>query len=112
MLQSVHDEYDLAGKLARLTHPVTEMEEGLLVSATYDGDKRLAVLKFYDPKLDRVWLWEDNTGHKPYCYTKTPMDRLAAIKERPDIVEIREEQKLDLLADSPIMVRKIVAGTP
>lgn len=39
----------------------------MLVSATYDGDKRKAVLKFYDAKKERVWLWEDNTGHQPYC---------------------------------------------
>ncbi len=57
----------LRDKLAKLIAPVTELDEGVLVSATYDGDKRLAVLKFYDPKRDIVVRWEDNTGHRPYC---------------------------------------------
>jgi DNA polymerase elongation subunit (family B) len=54
-------------KLAKLLVPTSDLEEGLLVSATYDGEKKVAVLKFYDPKRDRIWRWEDNTGHRPYC---------------------------------------------
>ena len=56
----------LAAKLAELTTPHDEIEESLLASASYDGDKRKAVLKFYDQKAGRFWLWEDNTGHPPY----------------------------------------------
>ncbi|MDV3276830.1 MAG: hypothetical protein LYZ69_00005, partial [Nitrososphaerales archaeon] len=59
--------YNLAGKLTELTKPVADLAEGLLASAIYDGDLRLAVLKFYDAKAGRFWLWRDNTGHKPYC---------------------------------------------
>jgi len=103
---------NLRRKLADLLAPATELQEGLLVSATYDGDKRLAVLKFYDPSRDRVVRWEDNTGHKPYCFTKLPMDRLAAIKARKDVLSIEEVQKLDLLSDSRMMVRKITTPTP
>jgi DNA polymerase elongation subunit (family B) len=103
---------NLRRKLADLLAPATELQEGLLVSATYDGDKRLAVLKFYDPSRDRVVRWEDNTGHKPYCFTKLPMDRLAAIKARKDVLSIEEVQKLDLLSDSRMMVRKITTTDP
>ena len=103
---------NLRERLATLLAPVSELDEGLLVSATYDGDKRVAVLKFYDPKLERVWRWEDNTGHKPYCFTKLPMERLTAIRSRKDVVAIEEEQKLDLLSDATIMVRKIVTTDP
>jgi hypothetical protein len=53
--------------LANLTKPVDDIEESLLASATYDGDKRKAILKFYDQKAGRFWLWQDNTGHRPYC---------------------------------------------
>ena len=102
----------LREKLSSLLVPATNLKEGLLVSATYDGDKRLAVLKFYDPKRDRIVGWEDNTGHRPYCYTKWSMDRLAAIKARKDVVAIEEVQKLDLLSDSREMVRKIVDNRP
>lgn len=89
-----------------------ELEEGLLVSATYDGEKKVAVLKFYDPKRDRVWLWYDNSGHKPYCYTKLPLEELEEIRARKDIVTIETEEKLDFLVDSRIEVRKIIATDP
>ena len=74
----------LAEKLAGLTRPVKEMGESLLASATYDGDRKKAVLKFYDQKAGMFWLWEDDTGHKPYCYTRLPMDELQAVRARKD----------------------------
>jgi DNA polymerase elongation subunit (family B) len=112
-LQTTFDEpLNLSEKLSKLLAPAIELEEGLLVSATYDGDKKLAVLKFYDPKRDRVWRWEDNTGHKPYCYTKLPMSELGALRSRSDVVGIEEIQRRDLLSDSSIMVRKIIASDP
>jgi DNA polymerase elongation subunit (family B) len=104
---------DLAETLKGLTRPVADLEEGLLVSATYDGDKKVAVLKFYDAKRERVWLWEDNTGHVPYCYTKVPIERVnEIIAGRRDIVEVKEETKLDLLSDSKIKLLRIVATDP
>jgi len=52
---------------------IGKMPYGLLISATYRNQK--AILKFYDPKSERIFLWTDMTGHKPYCYTKlTPED--------------------------------------
>ncbi len=90
-----------------------ELDEGLLVSATYDGEKKVAALKFYDPKRDRVWLWYDNSGHKPYCYTKLPLEELEEIRARKDIIlPIETEEKVDLLTDSRITVRKIIATDP
>jgi len=46
----------------------------MLVSATYDGTSRSAVLKFYDPESQKLILWLDETGHKPYCYSKLELD--------------------------------------
>jgi len=104
---------DLAKRLEGLAKPVADLEEGLLVSATYDGEKKVAVLKFYDAKQERVWLWEDNTGHEPYCYSKLPLEKVKqVVAGRKDIVEIREEVKLDLLSDSKISLRKIIATDP
>jgi DNA polymerase elongation subunit (family B) len=91
---------------------VTQLDEGMLISATYDGDLRKAILKFYDPKSERVYLWHDNTGHKPYCYTKLPLDEIVQLRNRKDILRIEEERKKDLLADDSVTVRKIVATDP
>ena len=103
---------DLAAKLARLTQPANEIGESLLLSASYDGDLRLAVLKFYEPKEGRFWLWRDNTGHKPYCFTKLPMSDLQDVRARKDVIEIAEEERLDLLNDAKAKVRKIVTTDP
>jgi DNA polymerase I len=111
-MQTSVEKVDLAARLAELTKPVVDLEEGLLTSAVYDGDLRLAVLKFYDPKLRRFWLWRDNTGHRPYCYTRLTMEELEGLKSRKDVVKIEEEEKRDLLNDTTVKVRKIIATDP
>jgi DNA polymerase, archaea type len=103
---------DLAAKLRELTKPVEEMDQGLLASASYDGDKRLALLKFYDQKAGRFWLWQDNTGHRPYCYSRLSMDELKAVHSRKDVIDIIEEVKLDLLNDTKARLRKIITTDP
>ncbi|MDG6910208.1 MAG: ribonuclease H-like domain-containing protein, partial [Nitrososphaerota archaeon] len=102
----------LKAKLAELTKPAGEIDEALLASASYDGDTRRAILKFYDQKAGRFWLWEDNTGHRPYCLTRLPMGELEGIRARKDVVEIREEERLDLLNDTTAKVRKVVTTDP
>jgi len=102
----------LTSKLAELTKPAPEVDESLLASASYDGDRRLAILKFYDQKAGRFWIWEDNTGHRPYCYTRLQMDELGQVKARRDVIEIVEEERLDLLNDTTVKLRKIVTTDP
>jgi len=110
--QSVVTGVNLVVTLAELTRPASEIEESLLVSATYDGDSRLAILKFYDQKAGRNWLWKDNTGHRPYCYTRLSMDELQDIKNRKDVIEIVEEERHDLLNDEMVTLRKIITTDP
>ena len=87
------------------------MPYGLLISATYKNKK--AVLKFYDPKSEKIILWEDKTGHKPYCYTKlAPEDIPNEISERDDVIEIKPTELLDVLQDKPINVSKILVKDP
>ena len=102
----------LRAKLAELTRPASEIGESLLASASYDGDTRKAVLKFYDQRAGRFWLWEDNTGHKPYCYSRLSMQELEGIRARKDVVRIEEVERVDLLNDTTAKVRKIVTTDP
>jgi len=114
LLQSVEG-HDLAKRLKDLTAPATDLEEGLLVSATYDGDTRKAVLKFYDSKRERVWLWEDRSDHKPYCYTKLSEAEIAAAGVevgKNGIRAIEPAKRRDLLDDADVTVRKITASDP
>lgn len=86
-----------------------------LVSATYDGRRRLACIKLYEPLSQRIYLWYDNTGHKPYCLTNLSPVELEKIErlvmhpgfERFDVVE-----KYDPLRDRKVRVTRVVAKDP
>ncbi|MEE9134940.1 MAG: 3'-5' exonuclease, partial [Nitrososphaerales archaeon] len=84
----------------------------MLVSAAYDGDAEKVVLKFYDPRTQEIHLWIDDTGHKPYCYSKSSIEELSILKNRKDILEMKKEQKKDLISDTIIDVTKIIATNP
>jgi len=89
------------------------MPYGLLISATYNSQKNAAVLKFYDPTSQRIFLWADKSGHKPYCYSKLSPDEIPTeISERDDVVEIKQVKLLDILQDKIIDVSKIIVKDP
>ena len=90
----------------------TTMPPALLVSATYDGQRKSAILKFYEPNSQKVLLWTDNTGHKPYCYSKLDPEELKFLSERKDVVGLERSKKQDLLKDMSINVTKIVVTDP
>lgn len=90
----------------------TTMPPALLVSATYDGQKKTAVLKFYEPISQKVLLWTDNTGHKPYCYSKLEPEELRFLSDRKDVIKLEKIQKQDLLKDKSITVTKIIVTDP
>lgn len=90
----------------------TTMPPALLVSATYDGLKKSAVLKFYEPVSQKVLLWTDNMDHKPYCYSKLEPEELRFLSDRKDVIKLERIQKQDLLKDKPINVTKIIVTDP
>jgi len=102
----------LKKKLESLTAHTSSLDEGLLVSAGYDGEQKKAYLMFYSPKLERSFVWRDNTGHKPYCFTKVEDDKLEPIKRRSDVVEVKDTVKYDMFTGEEIHVKKIVVTNP
>lgn len=84
----------------------------LLVSATYDNQKQAAVLKFYDPESQKVILWADESGHKPYCYSKLKPDELGFLSTRSDIIKIEQVKRKNLLKDIEETVSKIIVTDP
>ncbi len=84
----------------------------MLVSATYDNKNRCAVLKFYEPGSQKIILWRDEIGHKPYCYSKLNPDELGFIAGRKDLIEIKGVQRHDLLKGKKIPLSKIVVEDP
>ncbi|MGB1429981.1 MAG: hypothetical protein ACPG6Z_05855, partial [Nitrosopumilus sp.] len=63
------------------------MLPSMLVSATYDGPSKSAILKFYEPTQQKLFLWKDEIGHKPYCYSKLTPEELDFLQEREDVLE-------------------------
>jgi len=89
------------------------MPYGLLISATYNIQKHAAILKFYEPVSQRIFLWADKSGHKPYCYSKLASDEIPTeISERDDVIDIKQVKLLDILHDKPIDVSKILVKDP
>ena len=91
---------------------VKNIPSSLLISAAYNSQQKKAVLKFYEPKSERIFLWTDKTGHKPYCYSKLSVDELEFLSERQDVIEIKEVTKRDTLQDKFIPVSKIIVEDP
>jgi len=91
---------------------IKTMLPSMLVSATYDGVSKSAVLKFYEPTAQKLFLWKDEIGHKPYCYSKLDPDELDFLQEREDVLEIKTVKKHDLITDKEIQVSKITVDNP
>ena len=89
------------------------MPYGLLISATYNIQKNAAILKFYEPVSQRLFLWADKSGHKPYCYSKLSPDEIPTeISERDDVIDIKQVKLMDVLNDKLIDVSKILVKDP
>ncbi|MCH9041404.1 MAG: DNA-directed DNA polymerase I [Thaumarchaeota archaeon] len=91
---------------------IESMPPSMLVSAAYDNISKSAVLKFYEPKSQKLILWKDETGHKPYCYSRLAPEELDFLRERDDVLEIKTVQRYDLLKDKEIDMSKIIVADP
>src|SRR5574338_423682 len=92
--------------------PLKTLGPSLLVSATYDNQKLAAVLKFYDLESKKIILWTDETGHKPYCYSKLNPEELNFLTSRKDIIKIESIKRKDFLKDKEYEVSKIIVTDP
>ena len=88
------------------------MPPSMLVSATYDNMSKSAVLKFYDPKSEKIILWRDEIEHKPYCYSRLSPEELDFLQERDDVLKIETVKKHDLMKDEEISISKITVTDP
>jgi len=85
------------------------------ISATYDGERRSACIKLYEPVSQRIYLWYDTRGHKPYCFTSIPpeeLEKLERLVNHPGFDHFETEEKYDALLDRKITVTKVVAKDP
>ena len=82
----------------------------ILLSATYDGARKKAVLKFYEPESKSLLLWTDNTNHKPYCYST--IQQSEQINDKSNIIGIDKVLVKDVLKDNSRPMAKIVTNNP
>jgi DNA polymerase I len=94
------------------TKKIDSMPAAMLVSATYDNISKSAVLKFYEPESKKLFIWKDEIGHNPYCYSRLSPDELDFLQEREDVLEIKTVQRYDLMKDSKIDMSKITVSDP
>ena len=94
------------------TKKIESMPPSMLVSATYDNNSKSAVLKFYEPESQKLFLWKDEIGHKPYCYSRLAPEELEFLQERDDVLEIKTTQRYDLIKDKEIDMSKITVADP
>jgi len=98
-------------------HPSTAstVPPSYLVSIGYDGDARKCFLRLYEPKTHRIHFWYDDSGHKPYCFSKQTIPEL---QKNPSVVQnygfdhFEECERFDALRGETIRVTKIVAKDP
>ena len=91
---------------------INSMPASMLVSAAYDNTSKSAVLKFYEPNSEKLFLWKDEINHKPYCYSRLAPEELDFLQERDDILEIKTVKRYDLIKDKEINMSKIVVADP
>ncbi|QMU55049.1 MAG: DNA-directed DNA polymerase I [Nitrosopumilus sp.] len=91
---------------------IESMLPAMLVSAAYDGVLKSVVLKFYEPESKKLILWHDETGHRPYCYSRLSHEELDFLQERDDVLKIESVKKYDLIKDHEIQLSKIIADNP
>lgn len=86
-----------------------------LLSAGYDGDRKKGYVRLYEPEEQVMYLWYDNTGHKPYLVSKRSATDLAQnedVVKHPGFIRFDEVEKFDALYEQDIPVTKVVAEDP
>lgn len=91
---------------------IKSLSPSLLVSATYDGQRQAAILKFYNSDSEKIILWADEIGHKPYCYSKLNPEELSFLLERSDVIRIEQVKRKNFLKDTEETVSKIIVTDP
>jgi len=86
-----------------------------LVSIGYDGDIRKCFLRLYEPKSHKIFFWFDDSGHKPYCFSKQSipeLQKIDAVARNPGFDHFEEMSRFDGLRGETQKVTKIVAKDP
>ncbi len=89
----------------------------VMLSVSYSGRRRKALVKLYDIERKKIVFWYDNTGHQPYLLTNLPLKEVLAdprIASHPgfDAKASRELRKYDLLNDRELTMTLVAGKDP
>jgi DNA polymerase I len=93
-------------------------EEGkilYLISVIYDGEKKSAVLRFYNPNTGKMEFIQDKTGHKPYLLTDASpedVERIVPENFKHRVLKAERVEKYDVLSDRKLVLTKVEASDP
>ncbi|MEM0505273.1 MAG: DNA-directed DNA polymerase I [Sulfolobales archaeon] len=94
---------------------VKDVSESFLLGSYYSGDLGKAYLKFYDDLNDRVYVWYDSLGHKPYFITDLPPDKILnnkGIVSDKSFYGTELVERVDLLSGRKVTLTKIIVKDP
>ncbi|MEM4602700.1 MAG: hypothetical protein QW842_02695, partial [Candidatus Nezhaarchaeales archaeon] len=86
----------------------------ILLSVSYSGEAKKALLKLYDVEKRIMHFWYDDSGHKPYCLTDMSIEELKRSKvvSHPGFLGFERVKKFDVLKEREIELTKIIASDP
>jgi len=96
-------------------HFPKDLPPSYLVSVSYNGRKRLASLKLYEPVSQKIYFWDDNTGHKPYLLTSLPpkeVEKLSRVTSHTGYDHVETVEKYNSLINKKVTLTKVVAKDP
>jgi len=86
---------------------------GYLIDIEYVGKRGRAMLKFFDPIQQELFVWYDNTGHLSYLITDAPGEKIEKLlsgdEEYRGWIDI---ERYDAVLDKTVTLRKVFAETP
>ena len=85
-----------------------------LLGVSYDGQLKKAYLKLLNLETNEITLLYDETGHKPYCYTYTPLEDIEGDErlKQAGAIGFEKIEKFDALRLRNVTVTKIIASDP
>ncbi|HJX24032.1 MAG TPA: 3'-5' exonuclease, partial [Candidatus Bathyarchaeia archaeon] len=109
------DRHKPATRLEPESHVPRNLTESYLIGAGYDGAKSKAFLKLYEPKSQRIFIWYDDTGHRPYCFSDLSpeeIEKIAGIKSLSGLDHLEQVKLCDAMKDQEVLMTKVVAKDP
>ncbi|MGD8506960.1 MAG: DNA-directed DNA polymerase I [Candidatus Bathyarchaeota archaeon] len=102
-------------KIKSISKTPRDLSPSFFVSATYDGQKRAACIKLYEPISEKIYFWYDNTGHKPYLLTNLSpieLEKIERVTSHPSFDHFELIEKYDSFQDKNVTLTKVVAKDP